>query len=191
MAIDFVQLQNILKSAGFYDFILPWLLAFSITFGILQTVNVFKKGDGKLPNTSVDGIIALVVAFYLTIFTPFPGFLSSFFGKLFGSAIIVLSGILVLLIFVGIFGFKSEALFHGTKSKIVIMIVALILAAFLFFNANAGIFTFGNMQFNAGESLTLIIFLGIIGLVIWYVMNEGKSSSPDTSTAAPAERPGR
>ena len=43
---DFIGLQNTLKSMGFYDFVLPWLLAFSIVFGILQTVMIFKKGTG-------------------------------------------------------------------------------------------------------------------------------------------------
>src|SRR3989344_3599600 len=94
---DFIGLQNTLKSMGFYDFVLPWLLAFSIVFGILQTVMIFKKGTGtnEKSNTSVDAVIALAVAFYLTIFTPYSGFLSSFFGKLFGSSIVILSGVLV------------------------------------------------------------------------------------------------
>ncbi|MFH0890196.1 MAG: hypothetical protein V1836_03605 [Candidatus Aenigmatarchaeota archaeon] len=182
-AFDFIQLQNTLKAAGFYDFILPWLLAFSIVFGVLQTVNVFKKGDGKLPNTSVDGIISLVVAFYLTLFTPYQGFLSSFFSKLFGSSIIVLSGVLMLLIFVGIFGFQSKELFQGTKTKYVVLAVALVLAAGLFFNANSGIFSFGgvgSLFSSGGDALTLIVFLAVIALVMWYIVHEGKGGAEET-----------
>src|SRR3989338_4735431 len=119
---DFIGLQNSLKAMGLYDFVMPWLLAFSVTFGILQTVNVFKKGGGtnaSTPNTSVDAVISMVAAFYLTLFTPYAGFLSSFFSKLFGGGIIVLSGILVLLMFIVIFGLRMDDLFFdcGDKKK--------------------------------------------------------------------------
>ncbi len=181
---DFIGLQNTLKSMGFYDFVLPWLLAFSIVFGILQTVMIFKKGTGtnEKSNTSVDAVIALAVAFYLTIFTPYSGFLSSFFSKLFGSSIIILSGVLMLLMFVGIFGFKSEDVFHGTKSKMVIVIVALILAALFLINASSGVFSFGNGQLVNGETLTVLAFFGMIGAIIWFVVNDGKTETETGKT---------
>ncbi|MBI2085140.1 MAG: hypothetical protein HYT71_01355 [Candidatus Aenigmarchaeota archaeon] len=177
---DFIGLQNTLRSMGFYDFVLPWLLAFSIVFGILQTVMIFKKGaDNTKSNTSVDAVIALAVAFYLTIFTPYSGFLSSFFSKLFGSSIIVLSGILMLLMFVGIFGFNSQELFGGTKSKAAITIVALILAGLFLINASSGVFSFGNGQLVNGETLTVIAFFGMIAAIIWFVVNDGKTKEKD------------
>ncbi len=172
---DFIQLQNTLKAAGFYDFVLPWLLAFAVSFGILQTVKVFKKGDNS--NTSVDAIIAIVIAFYLTLFTPFPGFLSSFFSRLFGSSIIVLSGILVLLMFVGIFGLKSDTFTQDPKVKFGILIVALIAGGLLFFNAQAGVFSFGDIRVAGGELLTLLIFFGIIGTVIYFVTKPEKAQT--------------
>ncbi|MBI1972166.1 MAG: hypothetical protein HYS53_02595 [Candidatus Aenigmarchaeota archaeon] len=175
-ALDFIALQNTLKAMGFYDFVLPWLLAFSIVFGILQTVNVFKKGKEDKPNTSVDAVISLTVAFYLTFFTPYSGFLSSFFSKLFGSSIIVLSGVLVLLMFVGIFGLKSSEFTTGSF-KYAVIVIALILAAGLFINANSGAFSFGGADFNPSELLTMLVFFGIIGAVIWFVVHEGKTST--------------
>ncbi|MBI3413692.1 MAG: hypothetical protein HY051_06485 [Candidatus Aenigmarchaeota archaeon] len=181
-AFDFIALQNTLKAMGFYDFVLPWLLAFSIVFGILQTVNIFKKGKEDKPNTSVDAVISLAVAFYLTIFTPYSGFLSSFFSKLFGGSIIVLSGVLVLLMFIGIFGFNITGLLSkktGDKTELTPMgigglIGALIVAAGLFINANAGVFSFGGTNLASGETLTLLLFFGIIGAVIWFVVSGSK-----------------
>ncbi|MBI3413691.1 MAG: hypothetical protein HY051_06480 [Candidatus Aenigmarchaeota archaeon] len=191
-AFDFIALQNTLKAMGFYDFVLPWLLAFSIVFGILQTVMIFKKGeDNKKSNTSVDAVIALAVAFYLTIFTPYSGFLSSFFSKLFGSSIIVLSGVLVLLMFVGIFGLKSSEFTQG-NFKYAVIIIALILAAGLFVNANAGVFSFGNLSLNSSEILTMLVFFGIIIAVIWFVVHEEKTETTeepkiDPTTGKPVE----
>ncbi len=183
-ALDFVQLQNVLKAAGFYDFVLPWLLAFAVSFGILQTVNIFKK-PGKESNTSVDAIIAIVIAFYLTVFTPFPGFLSAFFSKLFGSSIIVLSGVLVLLMFVGIFGLRSDEFTKDPKVKFGILIVALVAAGLLFFNAQAGVFSFGDIRVAGGELLTLLVFLGIIGAVIYFVVHG------DSTTASTTKKTGK
>ncbi len=181
-SFDFIGLQNTLRAMGFYDFVLPWLLAFAIVFGILQTVMIFKKGaKNDQSNTSVDAVIALSVAFYLTIFTPYSGFLSSFFSKLFGSSIVILSGVLVLLMFVGIFGFKSSDVFHGTKSKMAIVIVALILAALFLINASSGTFSIGGKELVNGETLTVLAFFGMIGAIIWFVVNDGKTVPPPTN----------
>ncbi|MBI2085139.1 MAG: hypothetical protein HYT71_01350 [Candidatus Aenigmarchaeota archaeon] len=177
---DFIALQNTLKAMGFYDFVLPWLLAFAIVFGILQTVKIFKKGDAS--NTSVDAVVSLVVAFYLTIFTPYSGFLSSFFSKLFGSSIIMLSSVLVLLMFVGIFGFNIKDLLSkkdGEKTEltpigIAGLIGAFIVAAILFINATSGVFSFGGSDILNGDTLTVLLFLGIIGAVIWFVVKGAK-----------------
>lgn len=180
-AFDFIALQTTLKAMGFYDFVLPWLLAFAMVFGILQTVKIFKKGDAS--NTSVDAVIGLVVAFYLTLFTPYSGFLSSFFSKLFGSSIIVLSGVLVLLMFIGIFGFKSETLFHGTKAKMAVVALALVLAGGLFINANVGVFSFGGTNFDSGEIMTFLVFFGIIAAVIWFVVKGDTTETPEIDPA--------
>ncbi len=174
---DFIALQNTLKAMGFYDFVLPWLLAFAIVFGILQTVKIFKKKDNE-SNTPVDAVISLVVAFYLTIFTPYSGFLSSFFGKLFGSSIIMLSSVLVLLMFVGIFGFNIKDLLakkDGEKTEltpigIAGLIGAFLVATILFINATSGVFSFGGSDLVNGETLTVLLFFGIIGAVILFVV---------------------
>jgi len=186
---DFIALQNTLKAMGFYDFVLPWLLAFSIVFGILQTVNVFKK-TGDVPNTSIDAVISLVVAFYLTLFTPYSGFLSSFFSKLFGSSIIVLSGVLVLLMFVGIFGLRSSEFTRG-NFKYVVIVIALILAAGFFINANAGVFSFGDTSLNTSELLTMLVFFGIIIAVMWFVVKGGETITATAEAGTPARPAGR
>ncbi|MBI4167776.1 MAG: hypothetical protein HY515_02365 [Candidatus Aenigmarchaeota archaeon] len=192
---DFIGLQNSLKAMGFYDFVMPWLLAFSVTFGILQTVNIFKKGTANAPNTSVDAVISMVAAFYLTLFTPYSGFLSSFFSKLFGGGIIVLSGVLVLLMFVGIFGLRMDSFFfegEGASRKIkgityFMLIAAFIVAAGLFYNANLGTFPLGDLSIsNSGEILTALVFFGIIFAVIWFVVHEGKGAGNEEAAAAPA-----
>lgn len=179
-AIDFVALQNLLKSLGFYDFVLPWLLAFSIVFGILDKAGIFGN-QGK--NKGVEAIISLVFAFYVTLFTPYPGFLSRFFSNLFGGSILVLSGILVSLLFIGIFGFAPKDLFgeKDTLGKKLLMILAATIAIILLLNAAGwvtGFSAFGGVSINPSEWLTMIIFFGLIALVIYAVVHEGKKTTP-------------
>lgn len=174
-AIDFVALQNLLKSLGFYDFVLPWLLAFSIVFGILDKAGIFGGEKGK--NKGVEAIISLVFAFYVTLFTPYPGFLSRFFSNLFGGSILVLSGILVSLLIIGIFGFAPKDMFgqNDTLGKKLLMILAVIIAVILLLNAAGwatGLPSFGGVGINPTEWLTMIIFFGLIALVIWAVVKD-------------------
>ncbi len=179
VAIDFVALQNLLKSLGFYDFVLPWLLAFSIVFGILDKAGIFG-GQGK--NKGVEAIISLVFAFYVTFFTPYPGFLSRFFSNLFGGSILVLSGVLVSLLFIGIFGLQPSTMVSGIGQKM-LLILAIIVAAILFLNAAGwatGLGGFGGI--NATEWITLVIFLVLIALAIWSVVHENPSASPAPPT---------
>ncbi len=175
VAVDFIALQNTLKALGFYDFVLPWLLSFAIVFGIIDMVGIFSKrsstGVIESTNKGIEAIIALAFAFYVTLFTPFPGFLSSFFSKLFGNSIIVLSGVLVLLLFLGMVGLQPNRLLKDWGEKLFVGL-AVIIALLIFLNAGGSIFGFGGITLvNATDWLTLLVFFGIIGFVIWLVVH--------------------
>ena len=57
-AVDF------LESFGFFDVILPFLLVFTIVFGILEKTRVFGTYDGK-PKKNINSMIAFVIAFFV------------------------------------------------------------------------------------------------------------------------------
>lgn len=84
---------NRLSELGFFDYVLPFLLIFSIIFGVLSSTKLFKENRG------IDAIIALVVAFMALQFDLVPQFFSQVFPRL-GVA---LAGILVVLILLGFF----------------------------------------------------------------------------------------
>lgn len=61
-AIEFLQ------EFGFFDVILPFLLVFTIVFGILEKTKIFgveKVGDKEYPKKGINSMIAFVIAFFV------------------------------------------------------------------------------------------------------------------------------
>lgn len=61
-AIDFMQ------DFGFFDVILPFLLVFTIIFGILEKTRIFgeeKIGDKSYPKKNLNSMVAFVIAFFV------------------------------------------------------------------------------------------------------------------------------
>jgi len=79
--------------AGFFQYLLPFLLIFALVYGILTQIKLFK--DSK----SINGIIALVVGLLALQFPMVP----QFFAEIFPRLGIGLAIILVLLILMGMF----------------------------------------------------------------------------------------
>lgn len=81
------------EQSGFFAYVLPFLLIFSLVFGILSSIKIFKD------NKAVEAIIALVVGLMSLQFDMVPIFFSQIFPRL-G---IALSVILVFIILAGFF----------------------------------------------------------------------------------------
>jgi len=81
------------EQAGFFSYLLPFLLIFALVFGILTRTQIFK--DNKM----VNGIIALSVALMALQFS----FVSDFFSQIFPRVGVGLAIILGILIIVGLF----------------------------------------------------------------------------------------
>src|SRR3989344_2042976 len=81
------------EQLGVFSYVLPFLLLFSLIFGILSRANIFKENKG------INATIALAVALMALQFNAVPRFFSDIFPRL-G---IGLSVILVGLILIGLF----------------------------------------------------------------------------------------
>ena len=104
------------EEAGFFSYLLPFLLIFALVFGILTKVNVFK--DNKM----VNGIIALSVALMSLQFD----FVPTFFAQIFPRIGVGLAIILGLLIIVGLFAPKDSNAVNYVLLAIGILIIGLI-----------------------------------------------------------------
>lgn len=82
-------------AAGVFDYMLPFLLIFSLVFGILGQINIFKENK----NRAVNAIIALVVSLMALQFN----FVSTFFAEVFPRLGIGLVVLLIVMVLLGLF----------------------------------------------------------------------------------------
>tara|TARA_Y100000310_G_C20571100_1_gene758084 strand:- start:352 stop:912 length:561 start_codon:yes stop_codon:yes gene_type:complete len=56
----------LLEDIGFFEVVLPFLLVFTIVFGILEKTKIFgTEHDGKTPKKNLNAMMAFVVAFFV------------------------------------------------------------------------------------------------------------------------------
>lgn len=93
MAFTIADVLNQWQTAGVFDYILPFLLIFSVVFGILASTNILGSKKG------VNVIISLVVGLLALRL----GFVQVFFAEIFPRLGVGLAVILALLILTGLF----------------------------------------------------------------------------------------
>jgi hypothetical protein len=111
------NMLNQWEQAGFFAYLLPFLLIFALVFGLLTSVKIFE--DKK----AINAIIAVVVGLMALQF----GFVSQFFSEIFPMLGIGLAVLLVIIIFLGILMPKESWVNYtmfGVGAIIVIIIIA-------------------------------------------------------------------
>jgi|WetSurMetagenome_2_1015567.scaffolds.fasta_scaffold42880_3 hypothetical protein len=148
------DLLNKWEEAGFFSYLLPFLLIFALVFGILTKVNIFKD------NKAVNGIIALAVALMSLQFS----FVSEFFAQIFPRLGVGLAIILAILILVGLFmDPASNAVNYILLGIGVIVFGAVLIQSAAATGWEAGQWWSDNWQVIVGAVFLLIIIIVIIG----------------------------
>ena len=142
------------EQAGFFSYLLPFLLLFALVFGILTKINIFK--DNKM----VNGIIALSVSLMALQFN----FVPDFFSQVFPRVGVGLAVILVLLIVVGLFADeKSNAVNYVLLGVGVIIVGMVIIQSAGALGWASGQWWEDNWQMVIGAIFLLILVSIIIG----------------------------
>jgi len=139
------------QSVGIYDYVLPFLLIFSIVFGILEATGLVGGNKG------VHVIIGIVVGL-LAIRT---GLVQAFFAEVFPRLGVGLAVILVLLIITGLFINASEAKYWMYGIAAVGVIIWLIILVGSFENI-AWIGQWGYFEDYAGLIIGAVLLIGVI-----------------------------
>jgi len=155
MAFTIEGFMSQLAGIGFFEFLLPWLFVFAIVFGLLTRVGLFGEA-----NKRVSGIIAIVLAFFIT---PFAGpALTSYFATLSAGTAIILAALLTVVLFAAMFGLGMEEL----KSKKYAFPIMIVIAAVIFFIALGG----KMLNLTIGSStLTIVFIVALVIGAIWYI----------------------
>jgi hypothetical protein len=170
MAFEDIMLA--LRSLGFYDFLLPWLFTFAVVYGLLSVTKIF--GD-KTPRIAT--ALALVIAFFVTGYSG--QMLSNFFTNLFGGATMIIAGILVVLLFATMVGFKSENM--KDMKRMGVLVILLIIGIVLWLLSTGVAKGFGFLPLMSPDVIALILVMVVIVIAIWAIVRE-----PGTSTSGGA-----
>ena|SRR3989338_559932 len=162
-----MDIVSTLRALGFYDFLLPWIFTFAVVYGLLMTVKIF--GD---VNKKISAALALVAAFFVTAFAG--RVLTAFFVSLFGSATVVLAGILVIILLLAMVGFKPDPDLKKNYVKIVLIIIGVI----LFIVSTGAASGIGYWGLLSPDLIALIIVLIIVVAAVYMITSEDKAEEP-------------
>ena len=177
-AFSFVGAIELLKNLGMFDVILPVLLVYAITFGILQRAKIFEKGKGdkQEANKELNASIALVIALLFVSAANMTGIIQKFMP--FVGLISVLS--ITFLMLVGLIGGNlTDLLADGNFGKPLKGVLILLTSiAFLFtFGLAAGWWTLtsasGLLLSGQGifttQNVSVLIFIAILVIAIFWI----------------------
>jgi len=149
---EFGRLLDILAQAGFFSFVLPFLVIFSLVYGILLKTNIFKD------NNIINGVISFSVGLLALQFNAVPIFFSQIFPRL-GVALAV---ILVVIILLGIFLPRQNWIIFVLFFIAAIALIATVLPSLQE--------TFGFQIGFYGIDLPLIIAAATVIIPIWIII---------------------
>ena len=177
------------KEFGVFDFYLPFIIMFSIIFGILMKTSIFgspKDAGVRRLNLILAGAFSLFVMIYTPVGITLAGFLSSLFAE---ALIVIVTIVAIMMIFYLLFpliGIKMEL-----KSGVKFLVIIIILIGIGIFISSGGLAFFPGLTFGeisgvpniivpsiglSSQDLALIV-LGLLTLVAfwWIVKGEGGS----------------
>lgn len=171
-----------LKDFGFFDIILPFLLVFTIVFGILEKTRIFGTEDGKKegkPKKNINAMVAFSIAFFLISAQQIVSAIQISLPQVVFVLIVIVSFLmLVAAMYQEGEDFKLE---KGWKKFLIFLIffglLAIFLNAFGWLEVVIGFFIWGW----GNAVVPAIIILAVVLLVIYFIVREpkGKPSGGD------------
>jgi len=164
--MDFNELIAAMGDAGIYSVVIPFLLAFSLTYGVLEKIKLFGK------NSKYNLTIAVITGFLTTSSMAVSAGMNSFLEKI-GFGIIIMLAIILILGLIGIKDLGKLWYFGGA--------VFLIIVWFQFSSP-------GIRDWIQGLVLNryVLIVIGAI-LTIWWITGSPAGLVPLPSKAKPSE----
>jgi len=164
-----------MQSMGLFQFLFPFLLALAIFYGILEFALKDRVKKGPI------GLISVVMAFFVMLFAASNPMIVGFFSMLGGTTLIVASGILVIMIFIGLAGFELKTIFGKGYMMWFFVFAIILIGLIVFFGAGGGYFFNVPSFFISSDFTTVIIVILIIAAAMYFMTHEGEKASPPSS----------
>ena len=178
MVVELLLFQSgVVGALEQFKYIFPFLLSLAIMYSIIN----FASGESKRIPKSANGLISIIISFFVMLYTSWNPSITSFFTQMSGSFLIVGSGILFLIVILGIAGFKLDS-FGGEHGKWAIVLF-LILIGFLIF-CGAGGASFLNLPSfaSSGDFWSIIFFVVVIAIVFLFLTKGDGGTKPTKPT---------
>jgi len=171
-AVEFLQ------DFGFFDVVLPFLLVFTVVFGILEKTKIFgTEGKEKEPRKNINSMVAFVVAFFV---------ISA--KEIVQTIKVSLPQVSLVLVFLVSFMLLAGSFFTGEKEfsfserrgwKIFLTLTLFISLVGIFFNALGWldpILDFLSLQQNS-PIFSIFVLMVIVILVVVFIVKGGKGEN--------------
>ncbi len=157
---------------GFIDALLPFLLLFTIIFGILQKIALFHKGDDKKPDKQINAVLGFIIAAMVVV----PHIIGAYppgqdpvdiINQFLPSTAVILLAVLCVILLLGLAG--------GAVPSFMLWTVALVALGFLIVMILMAVLPgfWPTFSFLHDPSIqALVIILLVMGLVGFFVIRE-------------------
>nr|MBA4405154.1 hypothetical protein [Nanoarchaeum sp.] len=169
--VDFQTIFYQLEDSGFYLYFLPFMLVFVILFAILEKTFIFGKmgdKDNPVPKTNINVVVALIISLFMITRTDLVLIMNNYLSKM---SFFIVIAVMVLIVI---------AMFTGKDTNAPAKLAAGIAIIAAIWSLASG--TLGNdfpyWYYLSDSSFSLLLFIGIFGLVVWLLMNSSKPSNP-------------
>lgn len=147
-----------------FEVIFPWILSFAIIYGLLELSKPFGTTGGR-----INGIVALVLGFFVTAFNPWRGSIGAFFTVASGTIMMFLVAILGLILVASLAGwnfFKEWRDHSGGKGFIVLIVLIFIAWLLLSGWLGGGLSVYSMFK---QDTMALIVLVAVIAAMWWFV----------------------
>jgi len=173
---DFTVLATYFQNYGIVDFLLPFVLVFTIVFAVMQKTKIL--GDKKQFNVIIALVLALLFVIpHITGTYPLGYDPVQVMNESLPSISLVAVAAIMLLLLMGIFG-ASWA--EGAMPIIAIAAVAFVI---YIFGSSLNLWTGPSTLFDwwTPETTQLMLIILVFGLIVWFITKEPKKPGEKTS----------
>ncbi|MBI2670972.1 hypothetical protein HYX18_03280 [Candidatus Woesearchaeota archaeon] len=176
-SLDIGSLFGNLQALGFYDFLLPFLLVFTVIFAMLEKTKLMGTTEDRKPRTNINTLLALIVGLIVVVQTSIVEIINNYLSKM--SLFIII--VLIFLLVVGIFGGNIENGFTGWPLGIAFIIS--VIAVLWALSPELGLGDFFNRYYIFTDAdKGLLLFAAIFFLVVWMVTKKPRGDHPSWIT---------
>lgn len=162
-----------LRNFGFFDVVLPFLLVFTIVFGILEKTKILGiEGKEKLPKKNLNAMVAFVIGFFVVAASNIVAVIQTSLPAITMVLLIIVVLMLLLGSFAGEAGEGGFNLWEKAGWKWIIGIFVLVSVILIFVNAfgyMGVLFSLFEEGFNSSFITTIVLLVLIVLAVYWVV----------------------